>query len=221
MFIGHFALGFAAKRVTPHLSLAMLVAAAQLADLLWPILLLLGVEQVRIDPGNTAFTPLDFVSYPYSHSLLFLVIWGVVFGLAGQLTIGGRKVFGVIAALVVSHWVLDALTHRPDMPLFPGGPKVGLGLWNSVPATLALELPMFAAGVGIYLSTTRARTVFGRWGLAGLVVILVTIYLATLAGTPPGGPVLAVTAVVGALVFVLWSWWVDRHRWPRAATDSG
>jgi len=101
MFIGHFALGFAAKRVTPQVSLAVLVAAAQLADLLWPILLLLGFEQVRIDPGNTAFTPLDFVSYPYSHSLLFLVIWGVVFGLAGQLTIGGRNVFGVIAALVV------------------------------------------------------------------------------------------------------------------------
>jgi len=73
------------------------------------------------------------------------------------------------------------------MPLFPGGPKVGLGLWNSVPGTLALELPMFGAGVGNYLSTTRARTVFGRWGLSGRVLILVTICLANLAGTPPAG----------------------------------
>ena len=77
MFIGHFALGFAAKRATPRVSLAVLCAATQIADLLWPVFLAIGVEQVRIDPGNTAVTPLDFVSYPYSHSLLLLIVWGV------------------------------------------------------------------------------------------------------------------------------------------------
>jgi hypothetical protein len=81
MFIGHFAVGFAAKRVAPRLSLAALFAAVALADVIWPVLVGLGIEQVRIDPGNTAFTPLDFISYPYSHSLVFLCLWGLVFGL--------------------------------------------------------------------------------------------------------------------------------------------
>src|SRR6185295_11677030 len=113
MFIGHFALGLAAKPQTPRVSLAMLFAAAQLADLVWPVLVAVGVEQVRIDPGNTAFTPLDFVSYPYSHSLLALVIWGLLFAWGYRLLAGnGPRAFLVISGLVVSHWVLDFLTHR-------------------------------------------------------------------------------------------------------------
>src|SRR5262249_41679603 len=213
MFLGHFALGFAAKRATPRVSLAVLFAAAQLADLLWPVLLLLGLERVRIDPGNTAFTPLDFVSYPYSHSLLLLVIWGVAFGLlAGRFPQRGGRVLCVLAVLVVSHWVLDVLTHRPDMPFFPGGPKIGLGLWNSVPATLVVELALFAVGIGIYIRTTRAKSVAGSWGLAGLVAVLLVSYFASLAGPPPDVPVLAMTAIAGALLLLVWSWWVDGHR---------
>ena len=131
MFIGHFALGLAAKPQAPRVSLAMLFAAAQLADLTWPILLAIGVEQVRIDPGNTAVTPLDFVSYPYSHSLLALVVWGLLLAWGYRLLAGnGRRAFLIIFSLVVSHWVLDYLTHRPDMPLYPGSAKFGLGLWH-------------------------------------------------------------------------------------------
>src|SRR5262245_51858409 len=108
MFIGHFALGFAAKRATPRVQLAMLFTAAQLADLLWPFLVAAGIEQVRIDPGNTAFTPLDFISYPYSHSLVLLVVWGLAlgYGYTALRHVNGR-VLGVLAALVVSHWLLD------------------------------------------------------------------------------------------------------------------
>ena len=119
MFIGHFALGFAAKRVAPRLSLAALLAAVALADIIWPFLVALGIEQVRIDPGNTAFTPLDFVSYPYSHSLVFLSLWGVLFGLICAGTVHDRRAVPIAAALVISHWVLDWITHRPDMPLYP------------------------------------------------------------------------------------------------------
>src|ERR1700730_14161852 len=147
MFIGHFALGLAAKPQAPRVSLAMLFAAAQFADLLWPVLVAAGLEHVRIDPGNTAFTPLDFVSYPYSHSLLALVIWGVGLAWGYRLLAGGRRSFVVIAGLVVSHWVLDVIVHRPDMPLYPEGPKFGLGLWSSVPLTIAIELAMFGAGI--------------------------------------------------------------------------
>src|SRR3954470_24943876 len=117
MFIGHFALGFAAKRAAPRLSVAVLFAAAQFADLLWPFLVALGIEQVRIDPGNTAFTPLAFVSYPYSHSLLFLCVWGALFGAICAVMIRSALSGAVVAALVVSHWVLDWITHRPDMPI--------------------------------------------------------------------------------------------------------
>jgi hypothetical protein len=207
MFIGHFALGFAAKRVAPRASLPILFAAAQFADLLWPILVAVGIEQVRIDPGNTAFTPLDFVSYPFSHSLLMLVIWG---GLCGFLYKSP-----VLFGLVVSHWLLDVVTHRPDMPLYPGGPKLGLGLWNSVPATLAVEVFMYGVGVWIYTRTTVPRDKVGRWAFTAFVTFLLVGFLASIfGGAPPSIPTLYLTAIVLSAVILLWSWWADSHRKP-------
>ena len=213
MFIGHFALGLAAKRVTPRVSLAVLFAAAQLADLLWPVFVAAGLEQVRIDPGNTAFTPLDFVSYPYSHSLLMLVVWGVLLASACRPFARGRRAFVVIGALVVSHWLLDFVTHRPDLPLYPGGRKVGLGLWNSVPATIAVEVPMFLAGLWIYTRVTHPRDAVGRWAFGALVVMLLLIYVANIVGPPPPSvQALWIVALCGGLGFLLWSRWADAHR---------
>ena len=215
MFIGHFALGFAAKRATPRVSLAVLFVAAQFADLLWPFLLALGIEQVRIDPGNTAFTPLAFVSYPYSHSLAALVVWGVVLGAVYRGIAGGRKTFVVLAALVVSHWVLDYVTHGPDMPLYPGGPKVGLGLWNSVPWTIAIETAMYVAGLWIYLRSTEARDGIGRWGFLSLAALLMVFYVANiLSGPPPSVAAIWIAGLVGASLLTLWAWWADKHREP-------
>jgi hypothetical protein len=221
MFVGHVALSLAAKRATPRTSLAVLVAAAQFADLLWPILLLLGVEHVRIAPGDTAFTPLDFVSYPWSHSLLLLIGWGLVFALACRAAVNRGRAFGIIAGLVVSHWILDAVTHRPDLPLYPGGgPKIGLGLWNSVPTTLVLELAMFGAGLWIYLQTTRALDAAGRWGLAVLVGLLLLAYIANLFVVPPSVPALAMTAIIGAALIIVLTWWADRHRASRQVSPQ-
>jgi hypothetical protein len=215
MFVGHFALGFAAKRAVPQLSLAVLFAAAQLADLIWPVLVLAGLEHVRIDPGNTAFTPLDFVSYPYSHSLVMLAIWALVFAAVCQWAVGGRFVFAVTSGLVLSHWLLDFLTHRPDMPLYPGSATVGLGVWNSVVGTLALELAMFAIGVWIYARATRARDAIGRWAFVALTATLAVVYVANLfAGAPPSALAIAVTGTVGGACLLAWSWWADRHREP-------
>src|SRR5262245_35677798 len=190
MFIGHFALGLAAMRVVPRPSLLVLFAAAQLADILWPVFVALGLEQVRIDVGNTAFTPLDFVSYPYSHSLLLLAAWGAVFGLAYRARTRDTFAGWMICALVISHWLFDFVTHRPDMPPYPGGPKLGLGLWNHVPATIAVECAVYGWGVGLYLSATRARDNVGRWPMYSLLAFLVVAYFANLSGPPPSIPAL-------------------------------
>jgi hypothetical protein len=220
MFIGHFALGLAAKRVTPRVSLPILFSAAQLADILWPFLVAFGIEQVRIVPGITASTPFDFVSYPYSHSLLFLIIWGVVLGFLCSRTVGNGRTFMVIAALVVSHWVLDFVTHRPDMPLYPGGPKFGLGLWNSVAGTMAVELVMFAAGVWIYVRATRARDKTGRWAFWSLIALFLVAYLANVSAAPPSSvTALYRTAIAAGALTLLWSWWADRHREPVRLRD--
>jgi LexA-binding, inner membrane-associated putative hydrolase len=210
MFIGHFALGFAAKRKAPHVSLAVLFAAAQLADLLWPIFVAVGIEQVRIAPGNTALTPLDFVSYPYSHSLLMLIVWGIVLGVLF------RSAFAVILALVLSHWMLDWITHRPDMPLYPGGPKFGLGLWNFVPAAVTVEVVMFAAGVWIYAQTTRARDAVGRWSFVVFVLFLLAIYAGNIfSAPPPGVAAIWIASLAGGAILLVWSARFDRHRDPR------
>jgi|SRR5262245_716049 len=214
MFVGHLALGFAAKRVTPRVSLAVLLTASQVADVLWPILLALGLEQVRIDPGNTAFTPLDFISYPWSHSLVMLMVWGVVTG-ATYRTVAGQngRVFRVLAALVVSHWILDWITHRPDMPIYPGGPNYGLGMWNSVALTMVVEGAMFAAGVWIYVRTTRPRDAIGRWAFAALIAVLLLAYAANAAASPPPSVnAIIFGAMIGAALMTAWSWWADHHR---------
>lgn len=215
MFIGHLALGFAAKRALPTTSLAVLFVAVQLADLLWPMFVAAGIEHVRIDPGNTAVTPLDFVSYPYSHSLVFLILWGLLFGALYRVAARDRAALLVLAALVVSHWVLDVATHRPDMPIYPGSAKYGLGLWNSRLATVAVEVPMFAVGVWLYARATRPRDAIGRWAFRGLVGFLVLAYFMNLAGPPPPSvTALWIFAIVGAAILTLWSWWADRHRGP-------
>jgi hypothetical protein len=214
MFLGHFAAGFAAKRVVPRVSLAVLLVAALFADMLWPVLVLIGVESVRIVPGATRFTPLEFVSYPWSHSLLMLVGWGALLGGAYRGIVGGRRTFVVVAALVVSHWVLDWITHAPDMPLYPGGPTYGLALWNSVPATIAVELLLFAAGLHLYMRATQPSDSIGRWGFITLAVTLIVIYAVdALSRTPPPSVMaMCLVALAASIVFPLWAWWADRHR---------
>jgi hypothetical protein len=220
MFIGHFALGFAAKRWTPRVSLAALFGAAQFADLLWPVLVAFGVEQVRIDPGNTASTPLDFVSYPYSHSLAALVLWGAIFGWICRRVVPGKLVFGVTFALVVSHWFLDVLVHRPDMPLYPGGPKFGFGLWNDVTPEKVLEIVMYIIGLWMYVRATRPRDGIGRWAFWSLAVFLLVGYLASSA-PPPSVTALWVMALSLGGLTVAWTWWADKHRLPSIARTQG
>jgi len=215
MFVGHFALGFAAKRTAPRVPLAVLFLAAQLADTVWPILIAAGIERVRIEQNSNPFLLLDFISYPYSHSLLLLAIWGIALGAIYRATAGRPPLSAsfILFALVLSHWVLDWITHRPDMPLYPGGPTFGLGLWNSVVATVCVELAMFAVGVWMYARAMRARDGVGRWAFFGLVALLLLAYLSSLGGSaPPSVAALAMVALIGASITFVMAWWVDRHR---------
>ena len=221
MFVGHFGVAFAAKRVAPRASLPLLLAAGGFLDLLWPILLLAGVERVRIDPGNTAFTPLDFTSYPWSHSALTTLGWGALFGGVVLAVTRDRAAALATGALVASHWVLDLVSHRPDLPLWPEGPTAGLGLWNSIPATVLVEGAIFLGGVWIYVRATRPRGAAGRWVLAGLVLLLGASYLANAFGgtPPPSGTVIAWVNLGGAALTLALAAWVDRRR--TAAREPG
>lgn len=212
MFIGHAALGLAAKPLAPRAPLTALVVATYWLDIVWPVFLLLGVERVQIDPGNTAFTPLDFVHYPWTHSLAAAIGWSVLFGLACLRL--GRRAALVLALLVLSHWALDFVSHRADLPLAPGsGTLVGLGLWNSVAATILLECAMFAAGVWIYARSAPARDRIGRFAFRGFVVFLLAIYFANAFGPPPPSVnAIAIAGIAGAALFTAWAWWIDRHR---------
>jgi hypothetical protein len=213
MFVGHYAVGFAAKRFAPQTSLGVLIAAALLLDLLWPLLVLAGWEQVQIDPGNTAFTPLNFVSYPISHSLLATLGWATLFAAIYYFVTSYRS--GAIVAWVgvVSHWVLDFVTHRPDLPLYPGGPLAGLGLWNSPFATIAVEGLMYVVGVWIYLRVTRQRDRIGSWAIRVYIITIALFYIANIFSPPPTEvrPILVATTPIVWLM-ILWAWWADRHR---------
>ena len=213
MFLGHFAVGFAAKRAAPRASLGTLMMAPLLPDLLWPLFLLVGLERVRIDPGNTVFTPLDFVSYPYTHSLLTTLIWAGLFAALYRARSGYDRGAILIAVGVVSHWVLDVVSHRPDLPLVPGDAlRLKLRLWNSVTATLVVEIAMFATGIWLYVGTTRARNRQGRLALAGVVLVLGGIYVGNLAGPPPPSETALALVALGAWLFVPWFYWIDRNR---------
>jgi membrane-bound metal-dependent hydrolase YbcI (DUF457 family) len=213
MFIGHFAVGFAAKRATPKVSLGVLIGAAAILDVLWPVFLLLGWERVRIEPGNTAFTPLAFDSYPISHSLLATLGWSVLCGSLYWAIRRDRRGAGMVALLVVSHWLLDALSHRPDLPLtLTGATRVGLGLWNSVPGTLLVEGAMFAAGVWSYATFTRAGDRVGRWAFVTFVGVLALLYLASVFGPPPPNWQTIAWSDLAAILFAIWPAWFDRHR---------
>lgn len=213
MFIGHFAVALAAKRVAPQTSLGVLFTAAQLPDIIWPVLVLSGVETVEIHPGDTAFTPLAFTSYPWSHSLLLVTLTGAaagaLYGWCAKNRVGGLAV----ALLATSHWLLDWLVHRPDLPLVPNGAVHGLGLWNSVPTTMMLEGGMFVAGTAIYAGYTKPKDCVGRYAFWAMIVFLGLIYVGNVLGDPPPSDrAVAWVTLAGAVVLFGWATWADRHR---------
>ncbi len=216
MFIGHDAVGFAGKPAAPRMSLGTLMMAANWLDLVWPVFLLLGIEHVRVRGGTNPFLVLDFYDYPWTHSCLMAIVWSVAFAIVYWLVTRYTRGAVIAAIAVFSHWFLDFLTHIPDLPLWPGGPTVGLALWKSPAGTIAVESVLFAIGVFLYVRSTRARDRIGSIALVVLILFLLAVYVASFSGPPP--PNVNAIGWVGLLawLFPLWAWWIDRHREARA-----
>jgi hypothetical protein len=221
MFVGHLALALAAKRAEPKVPLAWFMAAVTTLDLLWPVFLLLGIEQVRIDPGNTAFTPLRFVWYPWSHSLLMATVWGLALAGLGRSRGFSRRASIVLFALVVSHWVLDFFTHAPDMPLWPGpSPLLGLRLWSSVPATIVVEGAFWLLGIVLYLRGRHAASWGGKAAFWSFVIVCTLMWLAgPWSPPPPNARFLAWFGLIG-WVILPWTALADSRYRLAARTES-
>ena len=213
MFVGHFGVGLAAKRIDSKPSLGTMFMASQFIDLIWPLLLLLGIERVEIDPGNTAFTPLNFIYYPFTHSFLGVLIWALLFGSVYYLIRKNIKTALMMAGLVLSHWLLDLLTHRPDLPIIPGmDTKAGFGLWNSIILTILIEGSIYILGILIYLRMTNSKNKRGVWGIWSLFIFLAFIYILNIFGPPPPDVDSIAYAGFSLWLIVLWAYWVDRNR---------
>jgi membrane-bound metal-dependent hydrolase YbcI (DUF457 family) len=218
MFIGHFAVGFASKRVAPRASLAVLLAAPLFLDILWPVFIAVGLEHVRIVPGITKVTPLDLYDMPWSHSLVMSLLWSVLFGGAYFALRRDRTASLVLGAGVFSHFILDWVTHRPDMQLWPGSPRYGLGLWFSLPGTLIVEGAMFVGALAIYVRTAKARNRKGSIGLWAFVAFLLIAYFGSIFGPPPPSTNALVGSAIVAWLLLIWAWWFDRNRDVSAAS---
>ena len=218
MLVGHFAVGFVGKRVEPKLSLGTLVLAAMLADFMWVFFLLAGIEQVQLRPGRGAANYGVAVNIAWSHGLLTDAVWAALFAAAYFLRRRHARGAWVLFAAVLSHWLLDFVAHRPDMPLAPGVHRYfGLGLWASVPATVIVEGGFWLLAVIMYVRATRPKHWAGVYAFWPVVALLTLAWYNNVAGPPPPNPR---AAPVASLVFfslaVAWAYWMNRLRPARA-----
>jgi hypothetical protein len=223
MLVGHFAVGLGAKPIAPRVSVGTLMLAAVVADLLFWAFVLLGVEHVRVSPGITATNALDLYDIPLSHSLAMDAVWAVLLG--GSYFLRHRSARGawVLAAVVLSHWVLDFVSHRPDMPLAPGlHTYLGLRLYNSRIGIFIVEGVLWVVGVVIYAQATRAKNRAGLFGFWLVVALLTLLWISTLNGSPPSNlRVAGISSLIFFSCVVVWAYWMDRVRSIKEADKTG
>lgn len=220
MFVGHYGPSFAVKALRPGIPLWLLFLAVQLVDVAWAVLVLIGVEKVRIVPGITASNPLDLYYMPYTHSLVAAILWSVAAGVLVRPLPGMRTRSAAvwIGAAVFSHWVLDLLVHRPDLPLYDDTMKVGLGLWNYPAVALSLEAVLLFGGMILYLRATRPSNAIGRFGPTVFGVVMLAIQVYVFFGPPPASPAAAAAmALVAYVAFAFVAQWLARQRIHTAA----
>lgn len=215
MFIGHYAVGLAAKKFAPRSSLGALIAAPILLDLMWPIFVLQGWEHVSIVPNGNPFLRLQFDSFPISHGLLAVIGWATLFG---SVYFGiTRYVAGSVAIWlgVVSHWVLDFIVHRPDLQLYAHSRMFGLGLWDHRWLTMAIEVSLFAVAIWTYQRQTRPQDKIGLYGFLAFVIFLLLAYAGAALGPPPSSVKKLALITLLTWLTIPWAWWFDNHREPR------
>jgi len=218
MYIGHYGAGFAGRKVMGEntygrISLGTLFLASQFLDLLFPLLVLIGVENLSIEPGNTVLTPLNLFYYPFSHSLFSAIIWAFLFGSIYYIIKKNKKGSLVLGGLVLSHWLLDFITHRPDLQLVPWRElRVGLGLWNFPVPAIILEMIIFLIGFYFYTEMTKAINLRGIFLMWGMFLFLLLTYSANIFGTSP--PSVKAFAYIGLSqwLIIAWGYWIDRNR---------
>jgi hypothetical protein len=213
MFIGHFGVGLAAKKAAPRISLGTFFIAVQFLDLLWPTFLLLHIEHVEIHPELDNAHVLAFVDYPISHSLVFALIWSVLFGAVYYIFKKEKKGALILGLCVFSHWALDLIVHFRDLPLFPGkSPLLGFGLWGSTVGTLLVEGAIFIAGITVYLKSTRAKNKTGDIVFWILITLLLIVHIWSLFGAAPSNVNALAWSAQFQWLFVLLAYWADANR---------
>jgi len=212
MLVGHFAISLLGKRIEPKVSVGTLMLAAMLPDVLSCLFLIGGLEEIRLNSGSTF--KLEAVEIAYSHSLLTGAVWGGLLASSYFWRRSYKRGAWLVLAAVLSHWVLDVVSHTPDMPLAPGiQARLGLGLWNSIPATLVIEGGLWILSIAAYVSVTRARS---RASLALFwlpIAFLTLAWYGNIAGPPPSDPSsIRFTSLIFFLLTVAWAYWLDRLR---------
>ena len=215
MFIGHFGLGLATKKIAPNVSLGTSLMAVQFLDLVWPTLLLLNVEHVVIHPELGSTRTLEFSDYPITHSLLMAMGWSILFGGVYWLIKKDRRSAFILGVGVLSHWLLDLVVHFHDLPLFPwASAKVGFGLWGSVEITNVVEGLLFGAGIYLYLRSTIAKNKTARIVFWVLIVLLLSVQVSGLVGPPPANVTALAWSAQFQWLFVALGYWADRNTVP-------
>jgi len=218
MFVGHYGPSFTGRAIEKSIPLWVLFLAVQLLDVFWSILVLLGIEKVRIVPGITKTNPLDLYYMPYTHSLDGAMLLSLGAGLAYWFfrRTGGWRAAAIISAAVFSHWILDLIVHRPDLPLYDDSMKIGLGLWNLPGLAFGLELALLFGGMILYLQRTESVASAGRYGVAVFGVVMACVQGVVFFGAPPNSPTAAaITALTSYVVFAAVVYWLEKQRVPK------
>lgn len=220
MFVGHYAVSFALKKVEKKASLGMLFLAAQLSDILFFPFVLMGIERCNIVENFTASTHFESTYMPYTHSLFASFLWAVGVYIAFKFTLSNEttkknKIAIIMAAAVLSHWFLDLIVHTPDLPLLSNNsPKLGFGLWNNAIATYILETILLLGGLGLYLKSTKATSFIGKYGMILFVIFMLGLNTNIIFGPPLSTNLstMSVSVLVLYFFFAGIAFWLDKKR---------
>jgi membrane-bound metal-dependent hydrolase YbcI (DUF457 family) len=216
MFVGHYAASLALKKFETRASLGMLFLGVQLVDILFFPFVLLGIERINIIENYTESTHFQLEYMPYTHSLLGSALWALAaYALFRWVVVKRHSVALVIALAVFSHWILDFVSHTPDLPLWSdASTKLGLGLWNSAIATYLVEAALLLGALWLYLKSTTANNNAGKYGMTVFVVLLILMNIANIFGplTDDSKVVMAVSALAAYVLFAAVAFWLDKKR---------